>query len=204
MNGVQEISWSGLLMAFAVLAIPLAGFAWYRVGLGRSTGVAVGRMTLQLSAVAFYLETIFRRNSMWLNLAWVLVMAGIGVGTTLSRSGLKGRGLMLPLMLAALTSLLLVDAFFLGLVIRLPNLFDARYLIPVSGMVLGNAMSHNIVGLTAYVEGLTRQQALYSFLLVNGQVPQLALRPFIVQALRKALNTMLATTSVMGLISLPG
>ena len=71
-------------------------------------------------------------------------------------------------------------------------------------MVLGNSLNHNIVGLTAFFKGLRQDQELYYFLLTNSGSSRLALRPFIQDALIKGLNPLLATMSVIGLISLPG
>lgn len=204
MTAAQDISWVNLALSFIILLIPLAGFWYYRVGLTRSTLIAVARMVIQLSAVAVYLEFIFEQNNALLNSAWVLIMILVGVFTTLKRSGLNPRVLAIPLFISGITSILIVDAFFLGVIIKLPYVFESQYFIPISGMILGNAMNHNIVGLNAYFEGLVNNQNLYYFLLINGESKKTAINPFIIRAIRKALNPMIANTSVMGLISLPG
>ncbi len=204
MSSIQDISWLNLALGFLILVFPIAGFWYYRVGLTKATLIAVARMTIQLSAVALYLEYIFEKNSAFLNSAWVLIMILVGVYTTIKRSNLSLRIFAVPLLFSAITSLLIIDAFFLGAIIRLPYVFESQYFIPISGMILGNAMNHNIVGLNAYFEGLSQNQNLYYFLLINGSSKRMAVNPFVVQALRKALNPMIANTSVMGLISLPG
>lgn len=204
MSAIQDISLVNLLLSFAVIIIPLAGFRYYRVGLTKATLIAIARMTIQLSAVAIYLEYIFEKNNPFINIAWVLIMILVGVYTTLKRSNLSVKILAAPLIISTITSLLIVDAFFLGAIIQLPYIFESQYFIPISGMILGNAMNHNIVGLNAYFEGLSNNQNLYYFLLINGKNKKTAINPFIVQAIRKALNPMIANMSVMGLISLPG
>lgn len=204
MNAVHDISLVNLALSFVILIIPIAGFWYYRVGLTKATLIAVARMAIQLSVVAIYLEYIFEQNNPYLNSAWVLVMILVGVYTTLRRSNLNVKILGVPLIISAITSLVIIDAFFLGLVIRLPYVFESQYFIPISGMILGNAMNHNIVGLNAYFDGLTQNQNLYYFLLINGKSKKMAINPFISKAIRKALNPMIANTSVMGLISLPG
>ena len=65
-------------------------------------------------------------------------------------------------------------------------------------------MNHNIVGLTTFFSSLKQKRELYYFLLTNGGSRRQALQPFINEALVKGLNPMLASMSVMGLISLPG
>jgi putative ABC transport system permease protein len=58
--------------------------------------------------------------------------------------------------------------------------------------------------LTAYFEGISKKSGLYYFLLANTGNAKLALRPYISEAIRQGLNPLIATMSVIGLISLPG
>jgi len=131
-------------------------------------------------------------------------MIGVGVTTTINRSGLKFKYFIIPLFIAVTISLILIDAFFLKLVIKLDNIFDARYFVPISGMILGNSMNHNIVGLNAYFDNLVKNKNLYYFLLINSNSRIAALSPFIRDAIRKGINPLIAYMSVIGLISLPG
>ncbi|HPF94750.1 MAG TPA: ABC transporter permease, partial [Tenuifilaceae bacterium] len=133
MSTIQDISWINLFLGFTIILIPLAGFWYYKVGLTKATLIAIARMTIQLSAVALYLEFIFEQNNAFLNSAWVLIMILVGVYTTLKRSNLNLRVLAVPLIISGVTSLLIVDAFFLGFIIRLPYLFESQYFIPISG-----------------------------------------------------------------------
>ena len=166
--------------------------------------VAALRMVVQLSLVAIYLEWVFEQNNAWINSVWVLMMAIVGVLTTIKRTGLNWRIFVFPFLLAGLTSIILIDTFFLGFIIKLDYAFDARYFIPITGMILGNSLKHNIVGLTSYFRGLKEKVDLYQFLLTNSANIRLALRPFIADALKQALNPLIASMSVIGLISLPG
>jgi putative ABC transport system permease protein len=204
MDGVIDLSLAELAQSFLILVLPLYACWHYRVKIIGSTLMAVLRMSLQLALVALYLEWVFALNSAWLNGLWVLIMVGVSSLTTIQRIGLAWRPFGLPLFLSGLTSLLLVDAFFLGYIIQLDYLFDARYLVPVSGMILGNALKHDIVGLSAYFNGLREKENLYYFLLTNTGSSKLALRPFMREALFQGLNPLVATMSVMGLVSLPG
>ena len=135
MTSIQDISWINLLLSFTIIIIPLAGFWYYRVGLTKATLIAIARMTIQLSAVAIYLEYIFEKNNPFLNSAWVLIMILIGVFTTLKRSNLSIKIMAVPLIISAITSLLIVDAFFLGAIIRLPYVFESQYFIDRKSVV---------------------------------------------------------------------
>ena len=189
MGETTDISILNLLIGYASLLIPILIFLYYRTGLFKTTLIAVSRMTIQMIAVALYLEYIFELNSAWLNSAWVIIMIVVSDFVTIYRSELKIKYLLIPLLLSGLITVVITDAFFLGLVIKLDNVFDARYFIPISGMVLGNILKHNIIGMNTYFYSLQKDNELYQFLLINNATRKSALFPFLGEAIKKALNT---------------
>jgi putative ABC transport system permease protein len=84
------------------------------------------------------------------------------------------------------------------------HILDARYLIPVSGMILGNCMRTNIVALQSFYGDIETDRLLYRFALANGATRHEALLPYMKRALTLAFSPAIATLSVMGLISIPG
>lgn len=204
MNSANDISVIRLLLGFIILILPLAFLWYYRIKLVKSTLISALRMVIQLSLVAVYLEWVFDKNSAWLNSLWVLVMVIVGVFTTIKRASLNWRPFILPLLLSTISSVIIIDAFFIGFVIQLDYVFDAQYFIPITGMVIGNALRHNIVGLRTYFKELSEKSDLYQFLLTNTGSVNLALRPFVTEAVKQAINPLIATMAVIGLISLPG
>lgn len=204
MNQIVDINIWELLLSFSMMAIPLLFLYIYKIKLIRSTLIAVIRMGVQLALVAVYLEWIFDQNNAWINSAWVIIMILVSAFTTINRASLHWKKLLWPLFIAGLSSIIIIDAFFLGFIIKLDYIFDARYFIPITGMILGNALNHNIIGLSTYFKSLKEKSDLYQFLLSNTGSSKLALRPFIGEAVKQAINPMIATMSVLGLISLPG
>ncbi|MDD4236111.1 MAG: ABC transporter permease [Bacteroidales bacterium] len=200
----QDISLLNLVIGFSILIIPIVIFLYYRVKLVKDLLISTLRMVVQLSLVAVYMEWIFKLNNAWLNSAWVIIMISVSAYTSVSRVKLNRKIFIIPFAMAILISLLIIDGFFLGLIIQLDYVFDARYFIPISGMILGNSLNHNIVGLSNYFDNFDRRKELYYFVLTNSGNPRMAKRPFIQEALIKGLNPLLAAMSVMGLISLPG
>lgn len=200
----QDISLVNLIIGFSVLLIPVAIFLYYKVQLIKDMLISTLRMVVQLSLVAVYMEWIFKLNNAWLNSAWVIIMISVSAYTSVSRVKLNRKIFIIPFAMAILVSLLIIDGFFLGLIIQLEYVFDARYFIPISGMILGNSLNHNIVGLSNYFDNFESKKELYYFVLTNSGNAVMAKRPFIQEALIKGLNPLLAAMSVMGLISLPG
>ncbi|PWD98066.1 ABC transporter permease [Marinilabilia rubra] len=193
-----------LLIGFSILVLPIIVFLYFRIRLIKDLLVSILRMIGQLFLVAVYLEWIFEKNNAWINSLWVVVMILIGAGTVLKRVKLNWKEYLFPFILAGFISMIIIDSFFLGLVLKLDYVFDARYFVPISGMVLGNSLNHNIVGLSTYFDGLSQKRELYYFILTNSGSKKKAILPFIQDALIKGLNPLLANMSVIGLISLPG
>ncbi|NOU58687.1 ABC transporter permease [Marinifilum caeruleilacunae] len=204
MNETLDISIYSLALGFLLMVLPIIGFIYFKVRIIKETLISILRMIIQLSLIAVYLEYIFEWNNAWINASWVIAMVMVGAYTTVKRVGLNYKYFLLPFFIAGFTSIVILDAFFLGWIIRLDYVFDARYFIPITGMVLGNALNHNIVGVSNYFDRLDKEQDLYYFLLINGSSRKKALEPFISSSIRKGLNPLIATMSVIGLISLPG
>ena len=204
MKPVTDINLMLLMMSFIILLLPIAFLLYYRIKLVNSILISVLRMVIQLSLVAVYLEWVFEKNNLWINSLWVIIMIWVGIFTTIRRASLSYRVFILPLFISGFSSILIVDAFFLGVILKLEYVFDAQYFIPITGMILGNALNHNIIGLRTYYKELAEKPDLYQFLLTNTGNMQQAIRPFVAEAVKQALNPLIASMSVMGLISLPG
>ena len=204
MNTAIDISWSGLAVGFVLLVIPFFVLWYYRTGLLKPAVISVIRMTVQLLLVGLYLEYIFILNNMWINLTWVLIMVIIAALTTVKRSYLYFRLYLIPVFVSLAISLIIVDVYFLGFVIKLDNLFEAIYLIPITGMLLGNCIRTNILGLSSYYNKLQKEQILYKYALANGATKKEALIPYMRNSLRTSFAPTIATMAVVGLISLPG
>lgn len=199
-----DISCLNLLFGFLLLLIPVYFLHYYRTGLVKDTLIAAARMTVQLFLIGFYLEYFFAWNNIWINVLWVIVMVCVASWTVLKRTKLNVRNLIVPVVLAFFFSIAVIDVYFMGFIVHLDNLFEARYFIPVSGMLLGNILSANVIALNAFFGRLKRERQLYLYLLGNGASRQEALSSFIREALVKSFNPTIASMAVMGLIALPG
>ncbi|MFP4621833.1 MAG: ABC transporter permease, partial [Bacteroidales bacterium] len=124
--------------------------------------------------------------------------------TIMRRAYLTRRYFLIPLAVSLATSLAIVDAYFLGIIIDLDYFFDARYFIPISGIILGNCLKTNILGLNTFYKTLRQEKMRYRYYLANGATQGEALAPFMREALKTAFNPLIATITVIGLISLPG
>ncbi len=204
MHAAQDISFLNLGLGYLLLIIPIAIFAYYKTGLVKSSIFAFIRMTIQLFLVGFYLKYVFKWDYWWLNLIWAIIMVLVATVTIGGRSNMKRSIFIVPIFLSILISMIIVDVYFLGIVIKLDNLFSAMYFIPITGMILGNCLRSNVIALNSFYKSLNKDRTMYRYLIANGATREEAIRPFMREALRIAFNPTIANTAVIGLISLPG
>ena len=165
--------------------------------------VASVRMTVQLVIAGLVLTYILKNPSPWFTVAYLLVMTAFAIYTVLSRNrGINRRFQVIVGVSLAATGLVIV-CFFIMVVVGV-NLFNAQYTIPISGMIIGNAMTGCSLGLRTFTQQIADQRGRIDSLVNMGATPQRILLPFVNAALETALVPTLNSMLGMGIISLPG
>jgi len=193
-----------LICGYFLLIIPVFLILFYRVRLMKEFIISLLRMTLQLLFVGLYLQVVFDLNRWWLNILWLLVMFTAADLSLLAGSRLVLRRYLFPIFVSLLVGTGIPLFYFLGGILRLPNLLDARYFIPIAGMIMGNSLRADIVGLRTFYGSLRTGRKAYHFSLSQGATRREAVRPYLKQAYSASLAPTLATMATVGLVSLPG
>jgi len=204
MNDIVDIGVWQLAAAYLLLAFPFAILLWYRIPMVGQTVTALVRMTIQLILVGLYLEVIFRLNIVWLNAAWLLVMLVVADVSVVRTCNFRLRRIALPLFIALIAGTTVPLLLFTGLILRRSNLLDAQYAIPIGGMILGNCLRADIVGIRTFFESIRTAEKAFLQCLAEGASLHEAIRPYIRKATEAALAPTVATMATIGLVSLPG
>ncbi|MBO7279975.1 MAG: ABC transporter permease [Bacteroidaceae bacterium] len=199
-----DISNISMLLGLLLMALPIYFFWKYNTGMVKSTIIAIARMVVQLLLVGLYLKYLFLWDNPLLNIAWVLIMVVVATETSLTRTKLKRSVMMIPLLVGFVSASLLVGLYFLGVVLKLDNIFNAQYFIPILGILMGNMLGVNVIGLNTFYYNLLREKSCYYYLIGNGATVDEATAPFVRQALTRAFSPAIANMAVMGLVALPG
>lgn len=199
-----DISIPSLILCFLLLLIPLIISFRMKLHITEKTINSVTRMTVQLFFVGVFLTFVFDLNSGILNLAWLLGMVTVASYTTIHNVELKMGKLFLPIILSFTATNLSVLLYFNEFVLDLENLLEARYLIPIGGMILGNSLSGNVVGIGEFYADIRRNENRYLYNLSLGANRYEALLPYIRKCLRSALRPTLANIATAGIVFLPG
>lgn len=204
MNEIIDIGLWQLAAAYLLLAFPFAIMLWYRIPMIGETVTSLVRMTVQLIFVGLYLQVIFKLNILWLNAAWLVVMVAVADVSIVRSCTLRLRQIALPLFVALLAGTAAPLLLFTGLILRRPNLLDAQYAIPIGGMILGNCLRADIVGIRTFYESIRTAEKAFLQSLADGASLHEAIRPYVRKASQAALAPTVATMATIGLVSLPG
>lgn len=202
--GAIEIGYGGLAASYLLLLLPLGTMLWLRIPLIGQTLTAALRMTVQLLLVGFYLQFLFARHNPWLTGLWLVIMIGVADVSILRSSRLCVRCFAGPLFLSLAAGTALPLLFFLLLLLRLPDIMNPQYVIPIAGMILGNCLRADIIGVRAFYDSIRKSNRQYLRRLACGAGHAEAVQPFLRDACSAALAPALATMATIGLVSLPG
>lgn len=199
MNG--DVTWVGLLASLVLVAIAVGLSRWQRLGLEGSIGVAVARATVQLLVVGAALGLVLADDAplawSWL---WVSGMVVFAAAT------IRQRAPAIPgLFEIALSAEVLTAAISLATVFGL-SIFplESRTLVPITGMIVGNALQAGVLAARRLVEDFSDKRAELEARLALGCAATEAARPYLRGVLRTALTPQIESTKAVGLVFLPG
>jgi putative ABC transport system permease protein len=131
-------------------------------------------------------------------------MIGVADVSIVRGCGLRLRVFTLPLAPALLFGTMIPLLWFVGGVLRRPGLLEAQYVIPVGGMILGNCLRANIVGIRGFYQAIRGDEKAFHLVLAQGATLREAVRPYLSDAFQSAVSPTIATMMTIGLVSLPG
>jgi putative ABC transport system permease protein len=195
-----DVSLGKVALALVLVAVAIVVSRWRRAELESEIGIAALRAFVQLSAMGFVIQAIFDADHVAIALALVAAMVVLGAFTARGRAR-SVPGVLGPLLLA----LSLAAALTLGLVVVLgvfkPN---TQSLVPVGGMIVGNAMTAAAVGLNRLGEDVVASRREIEAALALGATSAQAVAPVTRRSLRSALIPLIDQTKTTGLIAFPG
>lgn len=197
----SDISWAGLATSLALVGVAAVISLWQRLGLERQVLWAAARALVQLLLVGGILVLLFEPGrSLWWSLAWTAGMVLYAGDVARRRAPEVPR--LAPLAVAAFASAAVVT---LGVLFSLRVFpLEARTLVPIAGMMIGNSMTATVLVARRLVDELRDKRDEVEARLALGQPYRRAAAPYLRTALRSALSPQIETTKATGLVFLPG
>jgi putative ABC transport system permease protein len=189
---------SGFLLVAAGLSLALS------LGLVRELLVAAGRTYLQLLALGFVLRWVFGVASPWLVGGILALMIVVATQTALRRVRHRPPKLFLSTLGALVLTGTIITLAVTGLIVRVEPWYLPRYVIPLAGMVIGNAMNGVAVSLERLFHDLAGRRPEILTLLALGATPWEVVRPSARAAVRSGLIPTINSMSAAGIVFIPG
>lgn len=203
-RAVLAVSWLDLALAAALVLVAMGISAWQRLGLARGFAVGAVRSVVQLVAVGYVLTFLIATQRWYLVVAVLLVMLVAATVTATDRQrGGRGRLFVISgtaMLVGAGLTLAYVDA----VVLRLDPWYDPQYLIPLFGMIIGNAMNGASLAAERLNGEIELRRGEVEAYLALGASPARATANAVRRAVVAALTPTVNMLMVVGLVSLPG
>ena len=193
-----------LALGLGMMAIAIGLSAWQRLGLECSLAIATGRTVVQLLGIGYLLAFIFALNNPWAVLAVLAVMLTIAAVVARNRISKKYLALLPLLWGSILVSTALTLGYTSVLIIQPPIWYEPQYLIPLAGIVLGNAMNGATIAGERLVSTVNTCRLEIETHLSLGATPEQAVSQYRKDAIKAGLIPTLNQMMVVGIVTLPG
>jgi putative ABC transport system permease protein len=203
-----DVTWPDLALA-AMLVLVAAGISrWQRLGLERGFVVGGVRAFVQLVAVGYLLVYLFDTRRWWMVMLALLVMLVAATATATRRRGRPIAGERRRLWEISGTAMLfssgLTLAYVTWIVLGVHPWYEPRYLIPLFGMIVGNAMNGAALAVERLASEMEAQRGTVEAYLALGATPARASAEPARRAMTAALIPAVNGLMIVGLVQLPG
>ena len=197
----RDIAVSAVLVVFdGALSVAL------RLGIHRQLGIAAARMVVQLVLIGHVLRFVFALASPLATLCVVLLMTLIAAREVAARPErrLARMGNHVVSAIAVGVATLIACVLALTTALRPQPWYDARYAIPLAGIVLGSVLNSGSLALDGLLGGMVSARPGIEARLALGSSWAEASGPLVRQAIRRGLLPIVNQMSAAGIVTLPG
>jgi putative ABC transport system permease protein len=203
-NELISLNTLDLVLCLGMIGMAIALSLWQKLGLEKQLAYSSVRSLMQLIAIGYILDLVFAIDNGLVVLGILGIMIAIAAIVTRNRIDQKLKGLLPTVVLSLLAS----GAFTLGYVILLivqpEKWYEPQYIIPLAGMLFGNAMNGASLAGDRLVNTINQNRLEIETHLCLGATPKQAITTYQREAIRTSLIPTLNNMVVMGLVSLPG
>jgi len=204
MESLIKLDLSDLVWALGMIAMAIGISSWQKLGLELPLANATLRTVVQLLGVGYILAVVFQFKDAIAVLAVLMVMLTIATITARNRIGKKIPQL-LPVVFGSLFFSTALTLSYTNLLIIQPDTwYEPQYLIPLAGIVLGNAMNGAAIAGERLVSTISSSRLEIETHLSLGATAQQAVTTYRKEAIRAGLIPTLNQMMVVGIVTLPG
>lgn len=202
--GALPVSLGQLAVAYGFMLLSVMAIWLFEIGIELDMVWASLRAAVQLLLVGLVLRWIFAANLPLLVFLAVSIMTLVAAWTASQRMHRPIPGMFVAVLVSLLSGAGFVIVQTTWTVIGVKPFWMPRYFIPLSGMILGNAMNTvALLGERLQSEVSSHEKEIEELLSI-GASPKQAIAPALRASLRSALIPVVNSMLTVGLVSLPG
>ncbi|WP_139996154.1 iron export ABC transporter permease subunit FetB [Kurthia sp. Dielmo] len=194
------MTFTTLAITLAFVCIPLVLSKALNLQLGKDVIIATIRAIVQLLAIGYVLQLIFDQQNVVFSFLMVAIM--IAVATLNARKkGAQINGITWKLAL----SLCVVEAIVMSVLVGFHIVpATAQYIIPLSGMAIGNSMVMSILFLNRFTAEIEAHEQEVELILSLGGTPKQAIHRQLITSIKASMLPTIESQKTIGLVQLPG
>ncbi|GAA3344609.1 iron export ABC transporter permease subunit FetB [Lysinibacillus sp. FSL M8-0216] len=194
------MTYTSLSLTLIFVCIPLLLSKTLKLGLEKDTLIATLRSIVQLLAVGYILKFVFDANSY----VYIFLMVALMILVATFNARKKGEGIKGITWKIALT-LVMIEIITQGVLLGF-NIVPAtaQYIIPISGMLIGNSMVLSILFLNRFTAEITSHKDQMELILSLGGTPKQAVHRQLINAVKASMIPTIESQKTIGLVQLPG
>lgn len=203
MQDLLKLDLVDLVIGVGLMACSIGLSAFEKLGLELNLALATGRTILQLLVLGYVLDFIFALNNPWAVLGILATMLTIAAIVARNRISQKIPQV-LPLVWGSIfISTVLTLLYINFLIIQPDKWYQAQYLIPLTGIILGNAMNAAAIAGERFVSTINSSHLEIETHLSLGATPKLAVTQYRKDAIKAGLIPTLNQMMLIGMVALP-
>lgn len=195
---------SDLALAFVFIAISWAVSYWQKLGIERDLLWGSVRAFVQLMAVGYILQAVFDLRRWYWVVLILFVMTGIAGYNAYLRQKNRWPKLLVILFAAIGIGSILTILTVTGLILRVKPWYLPQYIIPIAGMIIGNAMTGASLATNRLSAELTQHRLEIEAALALGATSRQAAAAYLREALKTAMIPTINSMMIVGIVQLPG
>lgn len=194
------MTYTTLSLTLLFVLIPLILSKTLQLNLERDTLIATVRSIVQLLIVGYILKFVFEQDS----IIYMLLMIALMVVAATLNARKKGQdipGITWKIVVTLLAVEAVIFTILLGFKI-IPA--TAQYIIPISGMMIGNAMILSILFLNRFKAEIEANEDEIELILSLGGTPKQAIHRHLTNSIKASMIPTIEAQKTIGLVQLPG
>ena len=185
-------------LVLVLLAIVISRY--WRIPVAKDMAFGSVRAFAQLVAVGYALKFIFDLKSPWLILLALMVMITVGAHAAAGRIKDVKRPFLITVTAMTVGSLVTIGIMLAARIIS----FEARYIIPLGGMIIGNSMNASALSADRISSDLKSNRLAIESSLALGKSWRVASAKYIRNSATAGMMSMLNFMKTVGIVALPG